>query len=63
MHYGSLRSTMARYAGHMKRRCNYCWEPADKLKIIMIIERQSGPPFVKRACTPCVTAKKLEPVQ
>jgi hypothetical protein len=47
----------------MKRRCNYCWELADKVTLIVAIERPSGPPFIKQACDECMEAQKLEPVE
>jgi hypothetical protein len=53
---------MARYADRMERRCNYCWNPVSKLTVVVVIERQSGPPFIKRACSSCMQAKGLKPL-
>lgn len=54
---------MVRYGCDMKRSCNYCWERVEKATVVVAIERVSGPPFVRRACDPCMKARSLKPVQ
>ena len=61
VHYGSLRCATARYAGGMTGYCNYCLELHRKLTIVAVIERMSGPQWVRRACDACMERKGLKP--
>jgi hypothetical protein len=61
--YGSLRSTMARYASSMERRCDYCLIRYESVTIVSAVERMSGPPFILVACAGCMKLNGLKPWQ
>ncbi|MFF3249771.1 hypothetical protein ACFYWP_01905 [Actinacidiphila glaucinigra] len=46
----------------MDRSCNYCHKMAEKLTIVVAVERNSGPPFIRWACDACMESRGLKEV-
>lgn len=43
----------------MAKTCDYCREAGEDVKIVECVEKNSGPPFVIRACQTCRNLKGL----
>jgi hypothetical protein len=45
----------------MEGTCNYCRLPVVHVEVVVAIERMSGPPYIRVACSTCMTREGMKP--